>query len=418
MVQAMLAAVAAVLLARALQPDGRGTYGVLVTIGTIALTLGHLSVEQAQVVMWSRYGTAMPSTAVVLGPLVGLVAAAVAAVVVVGFGLRLPVPGYGLLLLALAAVPFAMTVLYLDKVLVLQGRARTVTHAKVLAGALQCGGLLVLIITGRVTMAGVVTLWALSMAVPLVLEIPLVRANPLGADPRLALRLVGCGLRYHLGLAAMFLLLRLDVLILNAMSTPAAVGLYTVAVTFIEMAGIVTDATAQVALPHQVDRDLTGSASVTVLITQATVWLASLTVGGLCLVAPVLVPLVCGRDFAASVPAVWALAPGLVALGATRAVGAHLLRLDRPRRSSAINVGAVLANVAFNLVLIPVWGIVGAGIASSLGYFCMAALQVWWFVRATGTPAHRMVAPPIALLSSRHRSHVGRHRATVQVRQP
>src|SRR5947209_15244566 len=95
--QFLLAAVAAVIIARCLRPDGRGEVTVLVTIATTAFTLGHLSVAQAQVVLWRDARRAIPANALLLGPAVGVLAAAVTALVTVGLGDRLPVPGYGLL---------------------------------------------------------------------------------------------------------------------------------------------------------------------------------------------------------------------------------------------------------------------------------------------------------------------------------
>ena len=50
-----------------------------------------------------------------------------------------------------------------------------------------------------------------------------------------ARRAVSLGVRMHPGAASWFLLYRSDVIILNAMTTPAMVGLYTAAVTIAEL---------------------------------------------------------------------------------------------------------------------------------------------------------------------------------------
>ena len=171
------------------------------------------------------------------------------------------------------------------------------------------------------------------------------------------------GLPYHLGLTALYLLTRVDVLILGALVPVAAVGLYVLAVMIGELSRIVTDALSQVLLARQMDGDLAHSALLTLRMLRLGTLVSAAAVGLLCLFAPLAVPLVYGSAFAGSVPALWALAPGLFLLAAGRPVGAYLLRLDRPWRASAITCAAVAVNVAADLLLIPRWGIVGCALS-------------------------------------------------------
>jgi O-antigen/teichoic acid export membrane protein len=119
---------------------------------------------------------------------------------------------------------------------------------------------------------------------------------------------------------------------------------------------------------------------------------AAVAVGAMCLAAPVLVPLLYGKSFAGSVPGVLALGPGMLALGTTRPLGAHLLRLGRPVTLSALTIAAVVVNVLLCVLFVPRWGVVGCAVAASCGYVVLAAAQATWFVRATGTPAYRLIA--------------------------
>jgi O-antigen/teichoic acid export membrane protein len=303
----------------------------------------------------------------------------------------MPVSGYALLAVALIAVPFGMTVLYLNNVLVLQARVEMMNRAALLGSVTQCLTLAVLAFTGHLTVAAVVAVWAISMALPLIPILLTVRPRLAERDLGLARRAIGLGVRMHPGVASLYLLYRLDVIILNAMTTPAVVGLYTAAVTIAELTRIVTDTLAQVSLPDQVDRDNDEAVDITVRTTRLSAVLALTAVGGLCLVAPFALPLVYGSAFADSVPALLTLAPGMIALGATRPVGNYLLRLCRPGVSSTLSIVAVVLNVGLNLLLIPRWGMIGCSLASSIGYTAYAAMQVIWFAKATGTPWHRLL---------------------------
>ncbi|HEX6470514.1 MAG TPA: polysaccharide biosynthesis C-terminal domain-containing protein [Streptosporangiaceae bacterium] len=387
----VLAGLSGVAVARALQPDGRGAYFVIVTIASITLSVGHLSIEQSQTWLWSQRDgagrVALAANSVLLGLGVGAGAALGCAAIIAVLGQdRMPVASYACLALALAAIPGGMAVLYLNNILVLRARVDVVNRAGVLAALLQCVAILALGALGRLTLGWAVVLWTASMVGPLVVLLPAVRPRPRDRDAALARCAIVKGLRYHIGLASLFLLFRSDILILDGMTTASAVGLYSLAVSLAELTRLVTDSIAQVALPGQMERDEAGAITATVRATRFTALFAGGSVGLMCLAAPLAVPVAYGAAFAACVPALLALAPGLFALGATRPIGAFLLRLDRPFLASAMTVLALVLNVALNLALIPVFGIVGSAVASSLAYAMLAAAQTAWFLRATRTP--------------------------------
>jgi O-antigen/teichoic acid export membrane protein len=385
----VLGALSGVVIARELQPEGRGAYYVIATIATITISAGHLSIEQAHVWLWSRAADprSLAANSLVLGVVVGALAALAAAVTVGVLGPDVvPVVGYGQLAVALAAIPCAMAVLYLNNILVLRSEVQVVNRGALLGGSLQCGVLLALAVVSRLSPAAVIALWAVSVSVPLLVLLARVRPRPRYWDGSLARTAVGRGLRYHVGLASLFLLFRADILILDGLTTTAAVGLYSLAVSLAELTRLVTDAIAQIALPRQLSTDDHGAAAATVSVTRLTTIVALVSVGLMCAAAPPLIPIVYGTSFGGSVPSLLALAPGLLALGATRPIGAYLLRLDRPLLGSAMAVAALLVNIALNLVLVPGYGILGSAVASSVAYTALAALQSAWFVRATGTP--------------------------------
>jgi O-antigen/teichoic acid export membrane protein len=393
-VSLVLGGLSGVVIARALQPEGRGAYYVIVTIAGIALSVGHLSIEQSHVWLWSRTENraALAANSVVLGLFVGTLAAIAATATVAVLGPDVvPVASYGLLAVALTVIPCGMTVLYLNNVLVLRSRVDVVNRAAMLAGLLQCSALLLLGAMTRLSPGWVVGLWALSVAAPLAVLLPASRPRLRQYDASLAYRALGRGLRYHLGLASLFLLFRSDILILDGLTTTTAVGLYSLAVSLAELTRVGTDAIAQVALPRQMDNDHDGAIAVTARTTRFTAIFAVGSVCLMCAAAPIVIPVVYGSAFSGSVPSLFALAPGLLALGTTRPIGAFLLRLDRPLLGSAMSVAALLINVVLNLVLIPDYGIVGSAVASSIAYIMLAGMQGAWFLRATGTPLRQLL---------------------------
>ena len=52
--QLALGGVASIVIARALQPDGRGAFAIAVTAATTTLALGHLAIELSHTWLWSE----------------------------------------------------------------------------------------------------------------------------------------------------------------------------------------------------------------------------------------------------------------------------------------------------------------------------------------------------------------------------
>jgi O-antigen/teichoic acid export membrane protein len=396
-------ALATVALMRALGPDGRGTYAVLVNLATTAMILGNLSVEPAHVSLWSRLHNhdAIAPNSLLLGLALGTLAALIAFAVVGLSGGLLPVLSPALLAVALAAVPCYLISRYLVGLLYLTGRVRVVNWAALFAAAVQCLSLVLFAAAGRLSVGWAVGLWTVSVAAPLAILLPAARPRFGAADLSLARRTIAMGVRYHAGNVSRFLLMRVDILILGAMVSSAEVGLYSLAVTMIELTRLAADTIAQVVLRDQVEGDLSTAAAVT---SQATRMAALLTMGSvalMCGAAPLLIPLCYGSAFRDSIgPLLW-LAPGLVVFGSTRPVGAFLLRLARPAVESTISFVGLLVGICGCLALIPRFGIVGAGAATSSAYAALAVMQVAWFVRATRTPIRRLIPTPRDIRAAR-----------------
>jgi O-antigen/teichoic acid export membrane protein len=392
----VLGAATGVVLARALHPEGRGTYGTVVTVATTATILGHLSLDQAYVALWRGRRDALAANSVLLGPVLGMSAALIAGLIAATGVVGAASPG--MIVVALLAVPFTTTAYHLTSVLVLDSRVGAVDSATLFGGVLLCGGLLALSSTQWLTVERAVWIWTVTSALPLLLLLAAARPRLRDRDPALARRSLSLSSRYHVGSTALYLSNGSGILILGVLMTPAAVGLYVLAVGVAEMMSLPTEILARMVLSRQAAGDLASAADATIRATRVSTLLAAASVGSLCLAAPVLVPLAYGAAFGGSVAALLALAPGVLAIGAGRQIAAYLLRLNRPFTMSALPVGTLAVNVALSLILIPRWGVVGCSLASSVSCVLMVVVQVARFSRATSTPARRLL-PGVADLA-------------------
>jgi len=379
----VMGVVASVIVARALPPEGRGTYFMAVTVGTAAMALGHLSVEQAQTAMWSDKGrrASLEGNSVPLGLIVGAgaaLAAMVAGAVFQGHG---NIPDLWLLATACVGVPLGVGVLYASNIAVLRDRPHVAGLAPLASAVVQCTCLVTLGLTGYLTVYSVVVVWSVSLAVSLAV---LIGAGGVTVSrPRLGLARATCtkGLRLHAGSAASYLLLRSDVFLLNALAGPREVGIYTLAVTLAELSRIAVDAFAQVTLPRQFDHDMDGSAVVAARMVRLMVLLGTASVLTTVIAVSALITPVYGHAYAEAAAFVALLVPGILLLSAGRPVATFLLRFRSARFVVLPSLLALGVNIGLNTMLIPQWGAAGCAIASTTAYATLVVLQVTFFVR-------------------------------------
>ncbi|MEU8245995.1 polysaccharide biosynthesis C-terminal domain-containing protein [Nonomuraea sp. NPDC048916] len=379
-----------VLIARTLQPEGRGVYAVIATAAFAAIVVGHLSLEKSQITLWSDRSRhqSLATNGLVLGLVLGSLSALGALVFVAMSGSP---GGFVLWALALSVVPLGAASINLNGILTLQSRM-DVVNRKSLAGALaQCLPVLVLAATGNLTIASVIICWAIAIALPFALAVGGLRPISLRVDGALARRQLGLSGKYHVGWVALYLLVTIDVLLLGAMDSPAAVGIYTVAVTVMALTRIPCETITQIILPRQASCDVDEAKHITVRALRLILLVSSGSVALLAAASPWLIPLVYGQSFAGSVAPLLALAPGTIALMLIRPLEQHLVRLERPMTMTVIAVGSLCANILLNLVLIPRWGAVGAALASTATYIAMALLEMSRFARSTGMPMGALI---------------------------
>jgi O-antigen/teichoic acid export membrane protein len=396
-----LGVVTSVIISRALLPQGRGSYYVYVSLATLTMSLGHLSVEQAEAYLWSDGADphALRANSLVLGLAAGIVSALVAAAVVLLLGpATIPLASPYLLWLALAAVPIGTVNLFASGLVYLQGRLLAINAAAAVAAVVQCASVVVLRALSSLTVASVLAVWVVSFAIPVIAVLLVTRPRLANLDWPLMLRTLKIGLRYHVGMTSLFLLLRLDTLLLNGMSSKAQVGLYSLAVTVAEMIYLVTDTVAKMALPGQMSGSFEQCADHTSFAVGISIVLSIVAFVLLAVAAPWVVPTLYGRAFRGSVPMLWWLGPGVVALAISRPAGALLLRVDEPMKLSILVMAAAAMNVGLNVLLIPRYRGIGASIASSVTYLLLAAAYLAWMHRATGRHWSAFRPRPVAIV--------------------
>lgn len=183
-------------------------------------------------------------------------------------------------------------------------------------------------------------------------------------------------------------LLRAGLVAISLIGSVRDAGLYSVALASVEILAVIPAGIAQVLLPHVVR---TGAQARTAEVTRLAV-LVGIGVGGFVVVAaPFLLPLLFGSDFAGASVAVAPLAGAAILLGVWRILIADLIARGDTRTRTQSAVFGVVIIVAAQVALVPAFGLVGAGVASLLGYAAVTLFATWRWTNSSGNKATDLV---------------------------
>ena len=205
-------------------------------------------------------------------------------------------------------------------------------------------------------------------------------------DLGLARRMAAFGARSQVGGILNLLNLRLDVVVLGALTGPAEVGVYVVASKYAELLRLPGLALTWVTYPKFAARRSGGWDHEWLRVGR----LLALGVAAAVLVASsaaLVLPLAYGELFRAAVwPAVW-ICLGLVLEPAAGVGSGYLLGTGRPGLSSLVLGGGFAVTLVLDLLLIPRHGSLGAAWASAVAYLVTDVLLVVAWRRLSGRPA-------------------------------
>jgi Membrane protein involved in the export of O-antigen and teichoic acid len=361
-------------LARLIGPSGKGDYYLLTFLPTTLMVVCQLGLPQAFTFFSARRLTrGLVAQAIVLSALVSFpVLLAMLALLPALQATILQRLDASAIVVALVSLPLLLNANFTTGIVV--GRQAAVGMAVVyisaylsatalillLAGVLGLGvwgGLIAFVMTAAITAGGFLTL-----AIRVIRKVP-------AAGPVAYRALLRYGLPFYPGSLSQFFAARADIYMLALLlAEPSApLGYYSMAVAMAELVYLFPNAVSTFFFPRvaaasreESDRQVAMVSRVTLLLTGA-VALALVPVSAIAI--ELFLP-----AFEPSLPALYVLLPGVVAIAVTQVLTGYVAGLGRPGLASLVSIFAFGANVVFNLLLIPRFGIVGASAASLMSY--------------------------------------------------
>ncbi len=206
----------------------------------------------------------------------------------------------------------------------------------------------------------------------------------LGFGRKVMTSLLGYGLRAHLMLVIALISYRVGLYVLRYFHDDATVGQYSIALNVAEVLlfipnsfGIILFSRTSGSTKEEADRFTPIAARNVLLVT-------IIAAAVLAIAAPVLVPLVFGRDFRPAVSPFFVLLPGVVIFALYRVLSYDIIGRGFPLRVSIASATGLLANLATAIILVPAMGAMGAAWGNFAGYVVTTIIITYIFLRLSG----------------------------------
>ncbi|HEX2077325.1 MAG TPA: polysaccharide biosynthesis C-terminal domain-containing protein [Longimicrobium sp.] len=207
--------------------------------------------------------------------------------------------------------------------------------------------------------------------------------------------IVGYSFPLYVGNLVQFLNYRLDIFFVKEMVSLRAVGIYTVAVSLAQVLWLVPMALAALVM-RQVAAEGSGEAVLARVgeVNRFCLYLGVVSAAGLAGVAWFALGPVFGPGFEASFPPLALLLPGIVLFSPTIILSAYLNGIHRQVYTTWVACGSLTVTIVLNLLLVPRIGVAGAAVASTASYTLSSVVTVALSLRTTpGLSARALFVP-------------------------
>ncbi|HEX7241528.1 MAG TPA: oligosaccharide flippase family protein [Longimicrobiaceae bacterium] len=370
-----------VLLARALGPAGRGYHAVATAVTAMGVQAANLGLHSSNTYSAARDPSAVPHL-FANSLLVGFGGGGAAAAAAFAFFLLRPdlAPVYGwVAVLGLAAVPFALTYLLLQSLLLGMHEVRAYNGIDAAVSVVSAALVVGLVAAGRVSVTALMACalavsvvsfgWAAARVQRNVLSGPHEPERPSWPLFRTTLRY---GSKAYLAALFAYLAQRADVFMLTRMLGSEETGYYAAAVSVAAVASVFPSVIGTILFPRlSSTADAAERWRFTLRVLGIAVAGMAVVAAGVVLLAPRVVLLLFGEAFMPAVAPLRWLMPGVLVLSANSILMNYFASIGMPRITVLSPALATVVNVGLNLALIPRLGITGAALASVAAYGTM-----------------------------------------------
>ena len=210
--------------------------------------------------------------------------------------------------------------------------------------------------------------------------------NPFRADLRFAAKIVPFGIVSMITTLMLTLNYRVDTLMMGYMfGVPdVEIGYYALGVSLSEYGWLIPDAFREVLFSRTAKDDATGEVTMSMKVN---LYLTFLMIGGILLLGRPVIWLLAGAEYLPAYPVTVLLIAGIIPMSYFKIIGTLLLAQGKKYVYLGMLTGSVVTNILCNMVTIPLWGKMGAALASVVSYTVAGGCFLVYYLKTYKIPA-------------------------------
>jgi O-antigen/teichoic acid export membrane protein len=398
----VLGLVSSVILARVLQPEGRGGYAMVLFFSSVMSYYFTFGFGQAAIF---HVGKGLYDRAQVLGNtltvtmFLSLASMCVGGAVIYFYSSRLfPSVDPAFLWLGLGVIPVQLTSGILTQLALAIHNVRIYTVSLLMKGG---GTLIAMVIFLAVFNGGVKMALTIEIAASLIVCVYLWfvlrwEAGPL--DYRVHFSYIRQAFRFglstYVGTTLMLFHYRVDVFLINVYLSASQVGFYSLSASLAEKISFVSDGISTILFPRlAAEKNRETVNHLTPVVLRAVLLSLCLMGGGLFLLGYVVTTTLYGVSYAPAVTPLRVLLIGTVSAGAWGILESDIKSRGFPLFGFFTTLVSALVNVVLNVMWIPRYGITGAASATAISYAISFGLGLGIFCRLSGQTVWQVLVP-------------------------
>ena len=373
----LLSLATTVIVTRILGPEGRGLYAVAVAIGAIGVQFGNLGLHASNTYYVAQDRSRLPAllgNTLVISFLVGSLGSGLAWCVFIVRPELAPLNG-NLLILALIWIPVGLTYLLVQNLLIGIQEIRTYNLIEIVTKIISVILIALFILMEFVTVESIFTIGLVTLIIGLAWSIIMLN-NHLTYFPKLSFDLFKGSIRYgfkaYLAAFFAFMVLKVDLLMVQYMLGPEQAGYYSIAASLADMVYMLPVVVGTILFPKLSELDdpeqkwrIARKSAYSIFFIMTVVTVISALLSG------TIIKILFGSDFEPSVSAFIWLMPGVLFISVNTIFMNYFGSLGMPAIVVYSPAFASVINILCNYELIPKFGIIGASISSLISYGLM-----------------------------------------------
>lgn len=385
-----------IILARVLGPEGKGIYSLIILIPGLMISFGNFGIGAANVYFVGSKKHSIQnviSNSLVLAFSLGLILILVFWILTKFSFFQEFISSNKIssayLWLVVLVIPISFLVSFFRSILLGKEKIADYNVTKLVEGFIQLLAVVILlIILSQGIFGGIVSyiLGILSSSLIAVVFVRRLIKFKFSFSKRLLKDSAVYGSKVYGADALSFLNYRLDMFLIAVFLNPAAVGFYSIAVGIVERLRMVPGAFATVLFPRVSSLGEADANNFTPKIIRHTFFIMIVLSIFLLLLASPLVGIVFGSDFLPAVAPLIVLIPGIIAMGIGENLAADLAGRGKPHFAVYSSLLCLAINIPLNIILIPRIGIMGAALASTIGYWADTLVVLIAFLKISKKP--------------------------------